>query len=60
MDLGVGLGLGYSGLITSDSKSNDLEDYNGGSASQFSVYGIYFFKENGLSVIWIPKSLVTL
>jgi len=46
MDLGVGLGLGYSGLITSDSKSNDLEDYNGGSASQFSVYGIYFFKEN--------------
>jgi len=49
MDLGVGLGLGYSGLITSDSKSNDLEDYNGGSASQFSVYGIYSTDYTGLA-----------
>ena len=38
MDLGVGLGLGYSGLITSDSKSNDLEDYNANSWNYDVIY----------------------
>lgn len=46
MDWGFGLGLGYLGLITDDSKSNDLEDYNGEIVIQLSIYGNCFVKEN--------------